>query len=684
MDYDDIKKILYITLSNLGDAVMALPAFDFLRRACPSAKITVVAAPRSKCIFENHPDVDMLIVFDKHAPVKDKIDLFFKLRRERFDCVVDLKDTLFRWGVRAPYKNPARIQFPSWVEHDSARHLYKAAAALRGFPVAEDEFLALNSRRNPSFITKKDADRVTDLLALGRIGPREEFVLIVPGARSAIKKWHKKGYVDVIREIRRRYGLKVVLAGDRLDEVLVGEIAQEAEEEVVNAAGKTGFGELASLVRRARLVIGSDSGVLQIASYLDRPIVGIYGPTDHRRYGPWSRRGIAVRKNVLCAPCSQARCSRDHACIQTITPYDVMLAVRLMLEGKERGAFEDKYRRILVARTDRIGDCLLTTPAFKALRLHYPMSFIAAMVSPAAKDIVDGNPYVDRVIVFDKDRAQSGFLSTLAFSRKLKEMDFDVALILHPTLRVHLVCFLAGIRERIGYDWKAPYFLTEIVPHRKQKGEKHESEYNFEILERIGIGEVPRELYMPIRQTSEYYVQGLFERCGITLEDRVVAVNPAASCISKRWPLDRFAEVIDALALEEGVKVIVVAASEHQALSSRLLSLTKTKPCNLTGKCDISQLASLLKRCRLLISNDSGPVHIAVAVGTPVIDIFGRNQPGLGPLRWGPLGMFDVVLHKKMECTPCLAHDCTQGFKCLSAISVQEVLQHARRLLAAK
>ena len=124
----EVKKVLYITMSNLGDAIMALPAFDFLRRCCPQAKITVVAGPRTKCIFENHPDASELIIFDKQASLRQKIDLFFKLKRGSFDVVVDLRDTFYRWGVKACYKNPARLSYPSWVTHASQKHLFNGYA----------------------------------------------------------------------------------------------------------------------------------------------------------------------------------------------------------------------------------------------------------------------------------------------------------------------------------------------------------------------------------------------------------------------------------------------------------------------------------------------------------------------------------------------------------------------------
>ncbi|HQP91105.1 MAG TPA: glycosyltransferase family 9 protein, partial [Candidatus Omnitrophota bacterium] len=329
---------------------------------------------------------------------------------------------------------------------------------------------------------------------------------------------------------------------------------------------------------------------------------------------------------------------------------------------------------------DRIGDVLLSTPVIRSLRDHYPSSFIAMMVDPKTRQLVEGNPYLDEVIVFDKDK-NKGLIATLRFARRLKREKFDVIIVLHPTVRVHLLAFLAGIKERIGYLRKGSYFLTKSIPHYKQEGRKHESEYNFDLLRPLGISGISKQLYMPIKAAAERVVEQTLIEAGIVKENILIAVNPAASCLSKIWPLSKLAKVIDRLQFNPNVRVLIVADNAHKELVEELLGMTKTIPLDFTGRFDLSCLASLFKRVDLLISNDSGPVHMAVAVGTPVISIFGRNQPGLGPKRWGPLGLSDVVLHKKTDCDPCLAHACEKEFRCLDAISVDEVILAAQKIL---
>lgn len=679
-----IKKILYITMSNLGDAMMGLPAFDFLRREYPQAKITVVAGPRTACVFRHHPDVGELIVYDKYASWHSKRDLFFQLKAQGFDMIVDLRDTFYRWGLKARYKNPGRMNYPAWAQHSSQKHLLKAIVALRGALPSQEEFDEMNSRRNPSFISRQDQADIDELLTDKNLARAEEFVLVAPGARSSLKKWHKEGYAEVIRELRQKQGAQVVVLGDQDDQPLIREIVSASKADVLTCSKSLTFGQLCAFILRSKLIICNDSGVLHIASYLEKSVIGIYGPSNEREYGPWSKHSFVVRKQLLCAPCEKASCRYERACIKTIRPYDVLLAARLMLEGREVLPQPHRYRRILVTRTDRMGDVLLTTPVLKALRMHYPTSYIAMMVGQHARDLVEGNPCVDEVILLDKDKKHKGFWGTLALADALKKKGFDLAIVFHPTVRVHLVCFLAGIKERLGYDRKGAYFLTRTVPHKKQEGLRHEVEYNFDLLKYLGIMEVEHELTMPVNARSEQMVEEYLTQAGVDADDLLVAVHPTAGCRSRCWPTVKFAELIDRLSCLAAVKVIVVSDKVQRAVAQQVMRLATRSHIDGVGQFNLSELASLFKRCALVVSNDSGPVHMAVAVKTPVISIFGRNQPGLSPRRWGPLGAFDVVLHKKTDCRICLAHDCRQQFKCLEAIGVDEVLVHAARLLGQK
>jgi len=349
-----------------------------------------------------------------------------------------------------------------------------------------------------------------------------------------------------------------------------------------------------------------------------------------------------------------------------------------MSKTKNEKRTTNDYRRILIARLDRIGDVVLSTPAIKAVREAYPASHIAFMVRPYARDIVAGNPFLDEVITYDK---RMGLWGTLKFIRFLRRRRFDLALVLHPTSRTNLLAYLARIPKRIGFDKKMGFMLTRRIPHTKQFGLKHEIDYTLDLVRHIGIESPSRDLHVPISSKNEERVDKLFARYNVAKSDKVIAINPGASCHSKRWHPERFANVADGLARKHKAKIVLVAGGEDRGITKRIASLMKGPCINLAGATTVADMASILRRARLFISNDSGPVHIACAVGTPVIAIFGRSDRGLSPTRWGPSNPGDVVLHKDVGCVVCLAHNCKLGFKCLEAITVDDVLAAANKIL---
>src|SRR3989338_2386749 len=334
-------------------------------------------------------------------------------------------------------------------------------------------------------------------------------------------------------------------------------------------------------------------------------------------------------------------------------------------------------KRILLIRTDRIGDVVLSTPAIKAVRDAYPAAYIAFMVRPYARDIVEGNPYLNKVIIYDKDGAHKSFIATVLFALGLRKKHFDTVFILHPTNRAHIVAFLAGIPNRIGLDRKMALLLTKRIKDKKFLGEKHELDYTLDILKTLGITAKEKSPYVPVKESAENSINIKLAREGYGGTEPLVAIAPGASCPSKRWPAERFADLVGRLKEKYGLKTVIVAGPGDAKEVAELKSHLKTEVLDLSGKTSVGELAALFKKCRIFISNDSGPVHIASAVGTPCVVVFGRKQAGLSPKRWGPTGGKDTVLHKDAGCKVCLAHNCENGFKCLKMVTVDEVFKAA-------
>jgi len=346
--------------------------------------------------------------------------------------------------------------------------------------------------------------------------------------------------------------------------------------------------------------------------------------------------------------------------------------------------------RILIIRTDRIGDVVLSTPVIRNLRRAYPQGYLGMMVRPEHRELVEGNPDLNAVVLYDKDGEEKGWLGTLRFARKLREHRFDTAVILHSTNRVILVSWLAGIRRRAGYARRMGWLLTHKIPYIKKEGNRHELEYNLELLRLIGPSTssgqvlVDRTLFVPTTPAQEEKAAAFLRSHGLEGSAPLAVLHPGASCPSKRWPARHFAAVGDELA-RRGMKVVVLTGPGEEAHGQAVMAGMKQRPAAVLGTMSLGETACLLKRARCLVSNDSGPVHLGTAVGTPVVSIFGRWGGGLSPARWGPTGPRSVALHHDIGCRPCLAHDCTIGFACLETVTEEEVLaavEHAAGLPA--
>jgi len=694
-----VDKILFITLSNIGDVILTLPVLDTLRDNFPQSKITVLTGPRPREIFQDNARINKVIVYDKHSRLKEKIKLFKELREENYDMVIDLRNSFFGLFLSGRYNIFPFLSISKNIKHMRDRHLYRLRRITKGCVTLREvrENRALNTNSS-------DEEFINQVIIQNGIKKEDKIVVISAGARSHIKRWGKERFLELTSLLTKDFGAKVILVGDKGDAHINKYIIENLpphqlvyskadfpnwcgglQYPIVDLTAKTTLRQLASLLKKAGLLITNDSAVLHLGSYFNTPIVAVFGPTDETRYGPWSETSLVVKKDIFCRPCAKAQCKFGTLeCMQLIKVEDVLRRVRGILVAGRRspvaGQRED-FKRILIVRTDRIGDVVLSTPVIKAIRDAYPNAYIAMMVSPYAKDIVEGNPYLDGVIIYDKDSKHKSWHRTIKFAHNLKKKRFDLAIILHPTNRVHLVTFLAGIHKRVGYDRKLGFLLTDRIKHIKQLGEKHELEYNLDLIRYLGIEPEEKNTFMPIRPISEKQVEELLQQKGIIESDKILAIHPGASCPSKIWPNDRFAEVADRLIDRYGFKVLFVAAAADLALAQRVVKQMHHPALNLTGKISVSQLASVLKRCQLFISNDSGPVHIASAIGIPVISIFGRNQKGLSPQRWGPLGVKDKILHKEVGCIECLAHNCEKEFACLKAITVDDVLNAADSLL---
>ncbi len=348
---------------------------------------------------------------------------------------------------------------------------------------------------------------------------------------------------------------------------------------------------------------------------------------------------------------------------------------KINLSGKEK---------FLVVRTDRVGDVILSTPVLEAIKSSYPGSQVTIMLSPHTEDVVKNNPHLDDVIIEDRKGIHRGIGGFLRLIKRIRKEKFDVCVLLHPTFRLAILLFLARIRYRIGtgYRWYQIFFNRKIYQHRK-RNLKHESDYNMDMLRPLGIESQRILPKVCLSESEKYFADRILEDFEIKKEDILLAIHPGSGNSSLNLPIRRFAQAADDLIQETRAKVIITGAEQEKGLADLMERYMANKPINLAGRTELSQLAALLTKCDAVISNSTGPMHLAAALGTPTVAIFCPIFAA-GPIRWGPCGDgHEVILPPVPICFKCKPTSCPH-WNCMEKIKPEEIVRRVNLILQRK
>lgn len=335
------------------------------------------------------------------------------------------------------------------------------------------------------------------------------------------------------------------------------------------------------------------------------------------------------------------------------------------------------FNNILVVRTDRIGDMVLTVPALRALKTAWPRARLSVWASSSNREVVEGLPYVDEVIVEEKKGAKGLW----AFLLLLRRKRFDLAVILHTKRKTNALCFLAGIPRRLGYcNDKFGFLLTDKVTDERMLGRKHEVEYSLDLLARVGVKDHRMDLELPFSARAEAWADTFFQENNLSSVP-VVIFHPDASCPTRHWPIESYMTLAARLVHSFSVRILVVGGKTAAGMGVKIAGSCPQAVIDLTGQLNLLQTAALAKRCRVFVSTDSGPAHIAAAAGAPVITLFMRSQPGINPQRWRPLGDKVILLCNKPGEEILLGNDGKVVSGKFDSIGVEAVFEKAASFL---
>ena len=315
---------------------------------------------------------------------------------------------------------------------------------------------------------------------------------------------------------------------------------------------------------------------------------------------------------------------------------------------------------------------VLLTPALRALKIAYPQSHLALLIRPLVADLMATHPYINEVIVDSKGKTLSRLSSFRNSVSKIRRSDFDLAVVLHPTsFRNALLPFLAGIPERIGSNVSGRgILLTRTCPDRT---DLHEVHRYLRVLELINIHESNTKLEFWHTDADRHAVSQILAAHGITPKEYLIGVNLGTTWRTKRWYIENFAEVTTQVQKRFGARILLTGSPTEIPLGEALAGIAKVEAINLIGKTTLMQLGALIESCNLYLTCDSGPMHIAAAVGTPTIALFGPTSP----IRHGPYGENHEVIEKPVECRPCYKRNCIrkdQPYLCMTEIDPNEVI----------
>ena len=329
-------------------------------------------------------------------------------------------------------------------------------------------------------------------------------------------------------------------------------------------------------------------------------------------------------------------------------------------------------RNILAIKLRYLGDVLLATPTLHAIKSAYPEARLTVVVNRGTEDILRGNPHVDEILPLDRGsiRQQSRFILDIRRRR------FDTVIDLTDGDRAAFLTWISGAGVRIGFNaeqrWTGRCYTTVVTGGAGA----HRIERDLAALAPLGIEARDRIPRIWLGSEDDARVGQLAAQLGIARDRSWVVIQPGARYWFKAWPPERFAEVADRLNDRFGCQVLVAGSPQEAALTQAVVDHAKSRLLNIAGRSDVRTLAALLKRAALFVGNDTGAMHIAAAVGTPVVGLFGPSNP----LEWGPRGGSTEVIYKGLDCRVCFHPTCQRGEQnCMNLIPVDEVMNAAVR-----
>jgi len=477
----------------------------------------------------------------------------------------------------------------------------------------------------------------------------------------------KENYKKELEVLVRRLGIKryVEFLGNRED---IPQILAKTDILVLSTVTEEAFGRV--------ILEAQAAGVPVIAT-------SVGGVTDIIDDG---KTGLLVPpKDVDAMAKAVIRLAHDHSLAdQLIDQATIKLRKHFTIEHMASSTvrvYEELLNslNILVIKIGSIGDVILITASLRAIRKKFPHAKIHCLVGKESRKILHNCPYLDGIIIYNISGKDRGWLRLIKLSKKLRKHRFDMVIDFQNNRKSHLLAFLSFAKETFGYK-NGKWGSLLSVPIKDTHKDMPPVAHQFQVLEKMGI-KYKSNTYLELWPSTmdRQYAQSLLDSEWLGRETNIIGINIAASARwqTKNWPVEYIANICDELS-KKNMRVIITGIEKDRPLARHLLSVTKSKPANFIGKTDILQLAALVQKCKVFLTPDSAPLHVATAMQVPVIALFGPTSSR----RHIPPAKKIIILEKKLACAPCYSSRCRiLTHACMRDITPETVMQEIESLL---
>ncbi len=339
--------------------------------------------------------------------------------------------------------------------------------------------------------------------------------------------------------------------------------------------------------------------------------------------------------------------------------------------------------KILIRSTNWIGDAIMTTPAVRTIRQNFPDADITLLALPWVADVFAACPHIDHIFIYHKNGRYQGLRGKIRLAADLRAEHFDLTILLQNAFEAALITTLARIPVRAGYTTDGRgILLTHGIHKHPDIGSKHQVHYYQEMLRGLGLQPGPDSLELFLEPSAIQEAEALLEKAVQGREVPIIGLNPGAAYgPAKRWPVRKYGELGRQLAIATDGLILIFGTEEDREAAAEISEAADERVLDLTGKTSLALALACIDRCQVFVTNDSGLMHVAAALHTPLVAIFGSTDH----IATGPYSDKATIIRKPLDCSPCMKTHCPkEHFQCMEQITVDEVAEAALKLLKNK